>query len=121
MRSRSTGGGAMTTRTARCSCGRVEVTVEGEPVLVNTCHCAFCQKRSGNVFATNAQFAEDQVVAITGDTKIYNGLELDGVGTARSGLGIDFHFCATCGSHGLLGLRRAGDRKPNLPRRCRKL
>ena len=88
----------MTTRTARCGCGRVEVTVEGEPTLVNTCHCDFCQKRSGSVFATNAHFGEDQVVAITGDTKIYNGLEIDGVGTPRSGLGIDYHFCTTCGS-----------------------
>jgi hypothetical protein len=88
----------MTTRTARCGCGRVELTVEGEPTLVNTCHCDFCQKRSGSVFATNAHFAEDQVVAITGDTKIYNGLEIDGVGTAGSGPGIDYHFCATCGS-----------------------
>src|SRR6516165_7594715 len=76
----SSGGGAMATRTARCACGRVEVTVEGEPLLVLICHCDFCQKRSGNVFIASAHFAEQQVAAISGETKVYNGLEVDGVG-----------------------------------------
>jgi hypothetical protein len=68
----------MATRTARCACGRVEVTVEGEPLLVYVCHCDFCQRRSGNVFIASAQFPEEQVVSITGETRCYNGLEIDG-------------------------------------------
>src|SRR3954465_12533255 len=87
----------MTTRTARCACGRVEVTVEGEPLLVLACHCDFCQKRSGNVFIAPAHFADEQVT-ITGETKVYNGLEVDGVGAVGVPGGIDYHFCTTCGS-----------------------
>ena len=88
----------MATRTAQCACGRVELTAEGEPLLVLICHCDFCQKRSGNVFIASAHFAEDQVVAITGETKIYNGLEVDGVGAVGVPGGIDYHFCPICGS-----------------------
>ena len=88
----------MTTRTARCACGRVEVTVEGEPLLVYVCHCDFCQRRSGNVFIASAQFAEEQVISITGETTRYNGLEVDGVGAVRDAEGINYHFCSVCGS-----------------------
>ena len=88
----------MTTRTARCACGRLEVKVEGEPLAVLVCHCDACQKRSGSVFEVNAQFAPEQVVEISGEAKTFNGLELDGVGVAGSNVGLEFHFCPTCGS-----------------------
>jgi hypothetical protein len=88
----------MTTRTAQCACGRVTITVENEPLRVLTCHCDFCQKRTGSVLQVSAQFAEEQVVETRGDTKTYNGLELDGVGEASSGIGINYYFCTTCGS-----------------------
>jgi hypothetical protein len=88
----------MATRTARCACGRVEIILENEPLLVLNCHCDFCQKRSGNVFIASAHFAEEQVVAISGETKVYNGLEVDGVGAVGVPGGIDYHFCTTCGS-----------------------
>ena len=88
----------MTTRTARCACGRVEVTVEGEPGHVYVCHCDFCQRRSGNVFIASASFPEDQVIAITGETRCYNGLEIDGVGPVGIPGGINYRFCAVCGS-----------------------
>lgn len=88
----------MATRTARCACGRVEVIVEGEPGHVYVCHCEFCQRRSGNVFIASASFAEDQVVSITGETCCYNGLEVDGVGAVGIPGGINFRFCAVCGS-----------------------
>lgn len=88
----------MATRTARCACGRVEVTVEGDPLMVYVCHCQFCQRRSGNVFIASAQFSEEQVVSITGETTRYNGLELDGVGAVAIAEGINYYFCSTCGS-----------------------
>jgi hypothetical protein len=88
----------MTERTAECACGRAKITVRNDPLLVLICHCDFCQKRSGNVFITSAHFAEDQVVTITGETKIYNGLKVDGVGALGIPDGIDYHFCTTCGS-----------------------
>ena len=88
----------MTTRSARCACGRVEVTVEGEPAQVYVCHCDFCQRRSGNVFIASATFPEDQVVAITGETRCYNGLEVEGVGAPGIPGGINYRFCSVCGS-----------------------
>jgi hypothetical protein len=88
----------MTTRTARCACGRVEITVKGEPGHVYVCHCDFCQRRSGNVFIASASFADTQVVSITGETCCYNGLEIDGVGAVGIPGGINFRFCAVCGS-----------------------
>lgn len=88
----------MTAQTARCACGRVEVTVEGEPGNVYACHCDFCQRRSGNVFIASASFPEDQVVSITGETRCYNGLEIDGVGAVGIPGGINYRFCAVCGS-----------------------
>jgi hypothetical protein len=87
----------MTTRTAQCACGRVQVTIENEPLAVVICHCDFCQKRTGSVFQVCGYFVEDQTVKISGETKIYNGLEIDGIGSAL-GDGINYHFCTTCGS-----------------------
>ena len=89
--------GPMTTRSAQCACGRFEITVEGEPLQVLVCHCDFCQKRTGSVLSVAAQFTPEQVVATSGATTTYNGLEIDGVG-ALGGVAIDYHFCTTCGS-----------------------
>ena len=90
----------MTTRTAACACGRLRVTVEGEPVVVTLCHCDFCQKMSGSAFQTGAQFAPEHVVEISGEERVYNGLVIDGVGVAGSDdIAIDYHFCPTCGAN----------------------
>lgn len=88
----------MTTRTAQCACGRVQITVDGEPLRVLVCHCDFCQKRTGSVFQVSAQFAPERVAAISGATKGYNGLEVDGVGPMTGTGAIDYRFCETCGS-----------------------
>lgn len=74
------------------------MTVDGDPLAVTICHCDYCQKRTGSPFLVGARFDEEQFVEIRGETKIYNGLELDGIGARSSDLGIDYHFCPTCGS-----------------------
>jgi hypothetical protein len=38
------------------------------------------------------------VVSITGETRCYNGLEVDGVGAIGIPGGINYRFCAVCGS-----------------------
>ena len=83
------------TRTAECACGRVQVSVESEPFLVATCHC--CQKRTGSVFQVGAYFAVDEPLEVRGETKTYNGLEIDGVPNA-AGDAVTYYFCPTCGS-----------------------
>jgi hypothetical protein len=87
----------MGSRTAQCACGRLELVAEGDPLLVVACHCEFCQKRSGNVFIASAHFPEERV-EVTGETTVYNGLVVDGVGAVGVPDGIDYHFCPTCGS-----------------------
>ncbi len=85
------------TLTAECACGRLQVSVESEPMMVATCHCDFCQKRTGSVFQVGAYFAVDEPIEVRGETKAYNGLEIDGVGNDAGG-SVTYTFCPTCGS-----------------------
>ena len=62
-----------------------------------TCHCSFCQRRTGSAFQVGAAFSDDGSIAIAGESKVYNGLESDGAGTAN-GEDVTYHFCPTCGS-----------------------
>jgi hypothetical protein len=64
---------------------------------VATCHCDFCQKRTGSVFQVGAYFAADEKLEVRGETKTYNGLEIDGVPNA-AGNAVTYYFCPTCGS-----------------------
>jgi hypothetical protein len=66
-------------------------------MLIGACHCDFCQKRSGSVFAVQAYFSTDQCIETDGETKVYNGLEVDGIASLASDTP-NFHFCTTCGS-----------------------
>jgi hypothetical protein len=84
-------------RTAQCACGRVQMTVEDDPVAISACHCDFCQRRSGSVYPASAYFLVDQHFEITGHTSVYNGLETEGVGNAL-GESITYRFCPTCSS-----------------------
>jgi hypothetical protein len=80
----------MTTRDAACSCGRLRLTAEGEPVRVSVCHCLACQRRTGSAFGFQARFPRDSV-QIAGDSHEYVRISDDG--DART-----FHFCPTCGA-----------------------
>ena len=80
----------MTTRQAACSCGQLKVTCEGEPVRISMCHCLECQKRTGNVFGTQARFPRDRVT-IEGKATQWTRL-------GDSGQPITFNFCPVCGS-----------------------
>jgi hypothetical protein len=89
----------MTTRTAQCACGRFNMTLEGEPLHVLTCHCDFCQRRTGSVFQVSATFSRDQLIETSGETKRFNGVEVNNVpGHAGVPAGYNYHFCTTCGS-----------------------
>lgn len=80
----------MTTRQATCSCGKLSLIAQGEPLRVSVCHCTACQRRTGSVFGMQARFSSDNV-NIDGPSKKY-------VRTADSGNRITFHFCSDCGS-----------------------
>ena len=80
----------MTTRRAACSCGQLQLTIEGEPVRISLCHCLECQRRTGAVISNQARFPRGQV-AFVGHSTAWRR-------TAESGNVLTFHFCPTCGS-----------------------
>ncbi len=81
----------MTTREARCSCGHLRLTCEGEPVRISICHCLDCQRRTGSVFGAQARFPRGQVTRIEGQASVFTRV-------ADSGNTVTFHFCPTCGT-----------------------
>ena len=83
-------GTVMSTRIARCSCGELTATIEGEPVRVSVCHCLACQRRTGSVFGAQARFARSQV-RVAGQGRDYTR-------PGDEGPGATFTFCSTCGS-----------------------
>jgi hypothetical protein len=77
-------------RRASCSCGQLQVEVEGDPVRVSMCHCLACQRRTGSAFGMQARWPAAQV-RIEGRSTEYVRISDDG--EART-----FHFCPECGA-----------------------
>jgi len=77
-------------RTARCSCGSLTATVQGEPLEVYLCTCSNCQRQSGGVSTYCAIFPET-AVSIAGAQTRWRHLGV-------SGRWIETAFCPTCGS-----------------------
>ncbi|TCL69463.1 GFA family protein [Rhizobium sp. BK251] len=71
----------MSTLTGSCLCGRVRITVRGEPRRIGICHCTDCRQESGSAFTFYAIWPADQFES-TGDTSEYSGRR----------------FCPECGS-----------------------
>ena len=80
----------MTTRRAACSCGQLQLTIEGEPVRISLCHCLECQRRTGAVLSNQARFAGGQIA--------FAGAATEWRRTAASGNALTFRFCPLCGS-----------------------
>jgi len=81
----------MTTRTAECSCGKLKVECEGDPIRVSICHCHACQRRTGSPFGQQSRWAADKVKLVAGTPTEY-------VRTGDEGSKITFRFCSTCGA-----------------------
>lgn len=79
----------MTVRTARCSCGRLEVRCTGEPASVSLCHCLECQRRTGSTYGI-AAFYPRAAVEPSGPATAYTR-------PSDSGHPVTFHFCPHCG------------------------
>jgi hypothetical protein len=80
----------MVERKATCVCGQLAVSVEGDPYVVNMCHCKDCQKRSGSAFQIGAFFDDSQLISIQGKSKQYER-------SGSSGGTVNLHFCPNCG------------------------
>jgi hypothetical protein len=79
------------TRIARCACGALTATAEGDPVGQGVCSCTDCQWRTGSVIGVAAVFPEDRV-AVAGPSRTWSR------SNGESGTTTTFHFCPTCGS-----------------------
>lgn len=79
------------TRIAACSCGRLKVTLQGDPPFVGVCHCYECQKQTGSVFGAWTYWPESACLSIEGEAKLYRRI-------ADSGRWVDNYFCPHCGS-----------------------
>ena len=78
----------MTERVATCACGDLAVTLGGEPMLVSSCCCTRCQRRTGSFFGVTVYFSPVQMTAQVGEVKTFH----------RTGGETAFHFCPRCGS-----------------------
>jgi hypothetical protein len=47
-----------------CTCRQVRYRMKGKPLFVHACHCTWCQRETGTVFATNAMIEADRVESI---------------------------------------------------------
>ena len=80
----------MVRREASCSCGRLRLVAEGEPVRVSVCHCLACQRRTGSAFGFQARFPRERV-RIEGRSSVY--VRVSDAGDTRT-----YHFCPDCGA-----------------------
>lgn len=80
----------MSSRTASCYCGQLQIQVHGDPLGVGVCHCLACQQRTGSVFAALAAFAAPYQVT---------GHATEFVRTGDHGAQFRFRFCPVCGSN----------------------
>jgi hypothetical protein len=79
----------MSSRTASCYCGQLQIEVQGDPLGVGVCHCLACQQRTGSVFAALAGYAAPWTVT---------GTATEFVRTGDHGAQFRFRFCPICGS-----------------------
>lgn len=77
-------------RTARCLCGEFRAIAEGEPFFTNICHCEDCQRRSGNPWAMNVYFRQEQV-RLEGPSQEHSR-------AAAAGRWVKHQFCPSCGT-----------------------
>ncbi|MEM7224950.1 MAG: GFA family protein [Pseudomonadota bacterium] len=82
--------------TGGCLCGAVRFEVTGRPGSVIYCHCRMCQKMSGSVVTTWAEFAPEAFSVTQGE-----------VARHQSSTQVERGFCAHCGST-LLARRAPG-------------
>ncbi|TLS27003.1 hypothetical protein PpBr36_05053 [Pyricularia pennisetigena] len=79
--------------TGTCLCRKVSVTIKGDKVGTNLCHCTNCQKAAGSVFYTGVRFPAENVTY--NDPDSVTKTHVDGTGELASGIGRS--FCSNCG------------------------
>lgn len=73
--------------TGGCLCGAVRFELTGTPYLTAYCHCRMCQRTSGSIVTSWADFKEDRFRCTSGEIKYY-----------KSSRYAERGFCNDCGS-----------------------
>ncbi len=55
------------TAEGRCTCGEVRYRMHSRPMIVNCCHCRWCQRETGSAFIINAMIESDRVELLAGE------------------------------------------------------
>lgn len=74
-----------------CLCGAVQYTSAADPIMAAVCHCTHCQKQSGTAFSVIVGVPKGALQFTAGKTAVYRD-------QGSSGLAVNRHFCANCGS-----------------------
>jgi hypothetical protein len=72
-----------------CDCKAVRYRMESDPLVVNCCHCRWCQRETGSAFALNAMIEADRVTNLGVDPELVNT-------PSESGLGQKIARCPVC-------------------------
>jgi hypothetical protein len=80
----------METYEGGCTCRHVRYRMTGKPLFVHACHCSWCQRETGTVFALNAMIEADRVALLgEGQPELVNT-------PSASGKGQKIARCPTC-------------------------
>ena len=63
-----------------CICGHVRYHIKGKPLIVQACHCSWCQRETGSAHALNALYTADQVSLTAGQPEVINTPSASGRG-----------------------------------------
>lgn len=53
-----------------CTCRHVRYRLLKAPMIINCCHCRWCQRETGSAFAVNAVIESDQVDLLSGEIQL---------------------------------------------------
>lgn len=71
------------------TCRSVRYRMTSRPLIVNCCHCRWCQRETGTAFALNAMIEVDRVQLLQGAPEVVNT-------PSNSGKGQKISRCPTC-------------------------
>ena len=63
-----------------CACRHVRYRLIGAPMIVNACHCRWCQRETGSVHALNAVYEAERVVHTAAEPEIVDTPSASGKG-----------------------------------------
>jgi hypothetical protein len=63
-----------------CDCKRIRYRMQTAPLVVHCCHCRWCQRETGTVFALNAMIEAERVIDLDGAPELIDTPSLSGRG-----------------------------------------